>query len=357
MARLCEWAAQAGALVVGMESEVGSGMNGSCSKLRRMLADPKVVSVVARAPRQAGKDEHRTGGGSPVCPRPPVVVIDAGEVDDDLACDMTEVLTSFCARLYSTAWALGPRGAGGAVRTTRRWPQRAVTPGWDDGLMSHRGPKLRRIAEPFVIAPPSGARIRTRLVLGDTDREVLQALGSYLGSLASADLAKRVGEGKLDAKARAASRRVRKQALTARSSSRWAGAITRTTEDTYGLAIRNLQAERVSLLARVKKISGRVRVPIGEKKAKTTGYLTPAQRWQKQRRAQHLSTRLADVQTQLEAGVLSICRGGKRLATNRHNLKASGRSIEEWRQEWHASRWFLTADGEADKRWGNETIR
>jgi putative resolvase len=29
-----------------------------------------------------------------------VVVIDEGEVDDDLVRDMTEVLTSFCARLY-----------------------------------------------------------------------------------------------------------------------------------------------------------------------------------------------------------------------------------------------------------------
>jgi len=34
-----------------------------------------------------------------------VLVADAGEVDDDLVRDMTEVLTSFCARLY------GRRGA------------------------------------------------------------------------------------------------------------------------------------------------------------------------------------------------------------------------------------------------------
>ena len=29
-----------------------------------------------------------------------ILVVDAGEVDDDLVRDMTEVLTSFCARLY-----------------------------------------------------------------------------------------------------------------------------------------------------------------------------------------------------------------------------------------------------------------
>ena len=34
-----------------------------------------------------------------------VMVVDPGEVDDDLVRDMTEVLTSFCARLY------GRRGA------------------------------------------------------------------------------------------------------------------------------------------------------------------------------------------------------------------------------------------------------
>ena len=34
-----------------------------------------------------------------------ILVVDEGEVDDDLVRDMTEVLTSFCARLY------GRRGA------------------------------------------------------------------------------------------------------------------------------------------------------------------------------------------------------------------------------------------------------
>jgi hypothetical protein len=37
---------------------------------------------------------------------------------------------------------------------------------------------------------------------------------------------------------------------------------------------------------------------------------------------------------------------------NKHKSVLSG-----WRQEWEAARLFLTADGEAGKRWGNETIR
>ncbi|MHB8556473.1 MAG: IS607 family transposase, partial [Candidatus Dormibacteria bacterium] len=45
-ARLTEWAARAGQLVVRVESEVGSGMNGQRPQLRRLLSDPKVTTVV-----------------------------------------------------------------------------------------------------------------------------------------------------------------------------------------------------------------------------------------------------------------------------------------------------------------------
>jgi IS605 OrfB family transposase len=47
----------------------------------------------------------------------------------------------------------------------------------------------------------------------------------------------------------------------------------------------------------------------------------------------------------------------KRLARNRHHLDAADQALAQWRTEWDASRWFITADGEADKTWGNETIR
>jgi hypothetical protein len=161
----------------------------------------------------------------------------------------------------------------------------------------------------------------------------------------------------LDAKGKAKSRQARKQALTGASSSRWAGAITRTNEDAYGLAKRNLQAERVSLRARTDQITKRVALGPGEAKGRVVGYSSASERWEKQRRAQILRSRLADVEAQLAIGALSVCRGGKRLARNRHNLGASGQTLTQWRSEWDASRWFITADGEADKTWGNETIR
>ena len=99
---------------------------------------------------------------------------------------------------------------------------------------------LRLITAPFVAAAPAGARVRARLRVSGQDEAVLRAAGIHLGSLAGRDLAARCAEGRLDARGRAVSRAVRKRALTAESSSRWAGAITRTSEDQVRLAGRNL---------------------------------------------------------------------------------------------------------------------
>ena len=58
---------------------------------------------------------------------------------------------------------------------------------------------LREIAGPFAVAPPAGARVRTRLRVSGDDAAVLREAGEYLGSLASADLAARCAEGSLAA--------------------------------------------------------------------------------------------------------------------------------------------------------------
>ena len=123
--------------------------------------------------------------------------------------------------------------------------------------------RLRSITAPFVVAPPGGARVRTRLMVDDHDAAALRAIGAYLGSLAGEDLARRCHEGKQDAQQRARSRRERKRDLSARSSSRWAGAITRTSEDAWQLAYRNLLAERRSLSSRVNRIRRRLALAAG----------------------------------------------------------------------------------------------
>jgi len=223
--------------------------------------------------------------------------------------------------------------------------------------MSHRGAPLRTLADPFVVAPPAGARVRTRLRTCDTDATVLRELGTYLGSLANADLAARCRDGNSDAQVRTYSRRFRKQELTSQSSSRWAGAITRTSEDSYQLARRNQIAHINTLRSRIHTITTRCRCPVAGSDDTGIGYASAGQRRQKQRRAQVLAAELARAQAALEHGNLSVCRGGSRLARNRAHLEDAGLTVEQWSAQWSAARLFICADGEKDKAWGNETIR
>jgi IS605 OrfB family transposase len=220
---------------------------------------------------------------------------------------------------------------------------------------------LRAITDPFVAAAPSGARVRTRLRVNETDEVVLRQVGELLGSLAGRDLAARCGEGRLDAKGKAESRQRRKKALTVEASSRWAGAITRTSEDQYRLAEQNLWAERASLAARVKTITARLAAPVAGKvgtgKRAVRGYATKAERHAKTIRLQILTARLNRVEADLAAGRVRVVRGGKKLLHKRNNLDHAGLTAQQWRAQWDAERLFLTVDGEKDKTWGNETIR
>lgn len=100
VARLTRWAADAGGQVVRVEAEVGSGMNGARTKVRRMLADPKVTAVVVEHRDRLGRMNTELVEAALSAHGRRLVVLDDGEVDDDLVRDMVEVLTSFCARLY-----------------------------------------------------------------------------------------------------------------------------------------------------------------------------------------------------------------------------------------------------------------
>ncbi|MFF1731198.1 hypothetical protein [Streptomyces sp. NPDC058247] len=221
-----------------------------------------------------------------------------------------------------------------------------------------------------MVAPPSGCRIRTRLRLSQRDEQVLRAVGEHLGSLAGADLAERVRMGNV---ARSQTQRAqRKKALTARSSSRWAGAITRTSEDLYQLARRALNAKIGSLRQAIKTIEGRLAVPIGERvqtgRRVVRGYATESERYAKRQRLQILQGRLRAAVRERESGRVRITRGGRGLFGSRHHLyeqapgpkplsrEAWQDGLNDWRREWGARRLFLTADGEAGAPFGNYTI-
>ena len=122
VARLSEWAAKDGARVLRIEAEVGSGMNGARAKLRRLLADPAVRTVVVEHRDRLGRMNVELVEAALSASGRSLVVVDPAERDDDLVRDMTQVLTSFCARLY------GRRSARNRAEKALRCAARDVGP-------------------------------------------------------------------------------------------------------------------------------------------------------------------------------------------------------------------------------------
>jgi hypothetical protein len=227
----------------------------------------------------------------------------------------------------------------------------------------------RRIADPVVAAAPVGVRIRTRIRPTAQEAAALTAMGELLGSLYRGELADRVRWGVLDREGHAAWRAQRKQALTAVSSSRWAGAITRAVEDQYRLGMRGVAAHVAGLRAAVQVLAARCALRPGElepvseqagrrgRGRRRRGYRSAGERFAKTRRLAGLRDRLITAECALAAGRPSIVVGGKRLWRNRAHLEVTDMSEQQWRDRWGAARLFLTADGESGKAGGNETIR
>jgi hypothetical protein len=93
------------------------------------------------------------------------------------------------------------------------------------------------------------------------------------------------------------------------------------------------------------------------RKAKAVkGYATQTERFQKQRRVQHLRGELARVQADRAAHRVHVVEGGKRLATTRHHLDAAGLTVDQWRDHWEGGRYRVTANGSPDEPFGNLTI-
>ena len=233
------------------------------------------------------------------------------------------------------------------------------------------GRSLRRIGDPVVAAAPAGVRIRTRIHPTVGEVEALTAIGELLGSVYRGELAGRIRLGGLDRQTHAVWRAERKQAVTAVSSSRWAGAITRAVEDQYQLGVRGMAAQVADLRAGVEVLEQRCvlrpgeRAPVaggdadsgGGRSRRRRGYRSASERFAKIRRLAVLRARLASAEKALAAGLPSIVVGGKRLWRSRNHLDVTDTTEQLWRDRWDAARLFLTADGESGKAGGNETIR
>lgn len=162
--------------------------------------------------------------------------------------------------------------------------------------------KLRTIDPPFVALGPSGVAIRDRLKeLTAEDETVLRAVGDLLGSLAGKDLKTRAAAAFDHDSDQWAER---KRALTGRSSSRWAGSITKATHDQWALARRCQLAHIQCLEAGIRTIAHRLSLPVGETSTRRApgGYRTAQEWFAKTRRLHVLEDRLATERADREAG-------------------------------------------------------
>ena len=98
--RLWAYAGQNGMLLDDVVSEVASGLNDRRPKLRKLLSDPTVHTMIVEHRERLARfgvgmvQAMLQGRGGAL------IVIDDAEVPDDLVRDMTGILTCFCARLY-----------------------------------------------------------------------------------------------------------------------------------------------------------------------------------------------------------------------------------------------------------------
>ncbi|WP_406424937.1 transposase [Streptomyces sp. NBC_00873] len=216
---------------------------------------------------------------------------------------------------------------------------------------------LRELAVSLVVPGPAGVAIRDRLKhLTPQDEKVLRAVGEHQGALASRDLKARCADG---LKHSADTWAARKRDLTGVSSSRIAGAITKATHDQWALARRCQAAHIQNLAAGIKTLRHRLSLPLGERGTKRAagGYQSKSEWFRKSRRLAMLEDRHAAAVSDWQAGWVRVVRGGKRLLNTRHHLTQAELTEEQWQERWKVERWFLAADGESGKRFGNETIR
>ena len=100
VARVTAWAAGEGLAVGRVVTEVGPAVNGKRRKLLALLRDEAVsVIVVEHRDRFARFGAEYVEAALAAHGRR-LLVVDPSEVDDDLVRDVTEILTSLCARLY-----------------------------------------------------------------------------------------------------------------------------------------------------------------------------------------------------------------------------------------------------------------
>ncbi|HWS91429.1 MAG TPA: IS607 family transposase [Mycobacterium sp.] len=100
VARVTAWATAQQIPVDKVVVEVGSALNGHRRKFLALLRDPSVRRIVVEHRDRFCRFGSEYVQAALAAQGRELMVADSAEVDDDLMRDMTEILTSMCARLY-----------------------------------------------------------------------------------------------------------------------------------------------------------------------------------------------------------------------------------------------------------------
>ncbi|MER6591279.1 IS607 family transposase [Micromonospora purpureochromogenes] len=110
VARVTAWATERKMPVSRVVTEVGSALNGHRKKFLALLGDPAVSTIVVEHRDRFARFGAEYVEAALAAQGRRLLVVDPAEVDDDLVRDVTEILTSLCARRY------GRRGAANRAR-------------------------------------------------------------------------------------------------------------------------------------------------------------------------------------------------------------------------------------------------
>lgn len=110
VARVTMWATGRHLVVARVVTEIGSAVNGRRKEFLALLRDPAVSTIVVEHRGRFARFGAEYVEAALAAQGRRLLVVDPAEVDDDLVRDVTEILTSLCARLY------GRRGAANRAR-------------------------------------------------------------------------------------------------------------------------------------------------------------------------------------------------------------------------------------------------
>ena len=100
VARITGWVTSQGLPVDRVVTEVGSALNGKRRKFLALLHDPSVSTIVVEHRDRFARFGAEYVTAAMAASGRELLVVDPAGVDDDLVRDVTEILTSLCARLY-----------------------------------------------------------------------------------------------------------------------------------------------------------------------------------------------------------------------------------------------------------------